>query len=712
MFKFNQTVLILLIGVLGLSVRVSADAPTYSVSVGGGSFNPNPICGGMTATATVTGSLNVKNSSTEIQESKDSWGWTATVTGYAPSSTATYTSVPSGITPSVVGASSGSATSSVTATAGQTTSPGYYQVTVAGTDSFILTDSSTSPATVTSTSRSGSTLLYITVVAIGGLQYLTPNAGYVAVPSVLNVLNGKSITFRALPAPSDASFPTGKPVWGGTSGASGTGPTVTVTFSTTSSSLTDYKTVTATCGNTLTANVLVVQISAINASIPSTPAVTLRSPNTANKPSWTFSTSQTSATWAAGGATSIVLVEGSTTVPLQATVLPNGFVPSWTVIRNPQDAAGLKQAPYPAQDLSLNTNSGSTNTVSLNAVGSFSVICYVDTYRSNTFSPATEGGVFFNVVSARITYHQDASTSPTPSTNTQPTYFNGAYYVNSVPVLNYTGNTSTMGPLFGASTGIFDITQPTAAAEYLNCQVDLVAGGNDGALGLDRVYTGWCQNISVNGVTGNYQNSHSTHGLVTNGNITGTVNGPPPNNHLTQTSLLPSVLSPALSASAPILDTGQLAPSTGGATVCLTRSTDTNTPSQSLGLGQRRTTEAVDSPGNVVPINCPLTGTDQLKQFIYNLTFRAYLIVWTGTNNGSPSEPGASLYSVVEEVPWSIGTTLTLSPPGNPNTANPAIAVTTSPIVTHVPTVRIEAVGGETYLPRILDRAEVYDATH
>ena len=47
---------------------------------------------------------------------------------------------------------------------------------------------------------------------------------------------------------------------GGTSGASGTGGTASVTFSTASSSATDFKTVTATCGNTVTVNVLVVTL--------------------------------------------------------------------------------------------------------------------------------------------------------------------------------------------------------------------------------------------------------------------------------------------------------------------------------------------------------------------------------------------------------------------------------------------------------------------
>jgi len=56
------------------------------------------------------------------------------------------------------------------------------------------------------------------------------------------------------------SWPTNKPEWGGTSGATGTGETKAVTFNTLSTSTSDYKTVTATCDNTVTVNVIVYQL--------------------------------------------------------------------------------------------------------------------------------------------------------------------------------------------------------------------------------------------------------------------------------------------------------------------------------------------------------------------------------------------------------------------------------------------------------------------
>ncbi len=119
MFKLNTSVFLLMVCVFGLSLRASATPPppTYSVSIGGGSFNPSSICNSVTATASLTGSLNFQSNSTEVIENGDSWAWSASVTGYEPNSQAGFGAVPSGIIPPSVSATSGSATSKVTATA-------------------------------------------------------------------------------------------------------------------------------------------------------------------------------------------------------------------------------------------------------------------------------------------------------------------------------------------------------------------------------------------------------------------------------------------------------------------------------------------------------------------------------------------------------------------------------------------------------------------
>lgn len=76
-----------------------------------------------------------------------------------------------------------------------------------------------------------------------------------APPSPLYVLKGTSIKFKAIPDPANATWPAGKPVWGGTSTATGTGAQVEVSFNTLGE-----KTVTATCNNTKTVTVIVTDI--------------------------------------------------------------------------------------------------------------------------------------------------------------------------------------------------------------------------------------------------------------------------------------------------------------------------------------------------------------------------------------------------------------------------------------------------------------------
>jgi len=110
------------------------------------------------------------------------------------------------------------------------------------------------------------TMIGYVVKVVEPLQYLS-SGSYVNVPDPLYVAKGSSVTFQASPNPTGAPWPSdpsvaspAKPVWSGTSGASGTGETKLVTFDTVSNTATDYKTVTAECGTTAIANVVVYDI--------------------------------------------------------------------------------------------------------------------------------------------------------------------------------------------------------------------------------------------------------------------------------------------------------------------------------------------------------------------------------------------------------------------------------------------------------------------
>jgi hypothetical protein len=126
---------------------------------------------------------------------------------------------------------------------GRYSSPGKYGVDVYAYDEYDQSDSSYG---------------YFYAVAVNKIQYNDPDTGYTNIDFPLYVHVGTTVCFKAIRNPSAAAFwPGGKPVWGGTCGASGSGEIAYVKFGTLSSSLSDYKTVTATCGNTVTVNVIV-----------------------------------------------------------------------------------------------------------------------------------------------------------------------------------------------------------------------------------------------------------------------------------------------------------------------------------------------------------------------------------------------------------------------------------------------------------------------
>jgi hypothetical protein len=89
------------------------------------------------------------------------------------------------------------------------------------------------------------------------LQYRIGGGSWANLPDPLGVVTGTTVEFKALPQPSGASWPPDKPVW---TGASGSGDQASQTFSTLSANATDYKLVTAECGNTVTGRVIVVQV--------------------------------------------------------------------------------------------------------------------------------------------------------------------------------------------------------------------------------------------------------------------------------------------------------------------------------------------------------------------------------------------------------------------------------------------------------------------
>jgi len=110
----------------------------------------------------------------------------------------------------------------------------------------------------------------VTIYKVDKLQYASGGGWQDIGAEPLYVLKGTMVNFKAVAAPA-MTWPADMPIWGGSSGAIGTGETKSVTFNTESSSLTDYKTVTAGCmtsGTPTTVNVIVYDIDETNSIKP------------------------------------------------------------------------------------------------------------------------------------------------------------------------------------------------------------------------------------------------------------------------------------------------------------------------------------------------------------------------------------------------------------------------------------------------------------
>ena len=103
----------------------------------------------------------------------------------------------------------------------------------------------------------------VTVVKVDKIQYKIGNDAYQDCPNPLVVAKDANVTFKAIKNPSSAQWPPARPAWSGSSGAYGFGEEIELVFVTASSSPTDYKTVQAECGNTVTVNVVVVYLAAL-----------------------------------------------------------------------------------------------------------------------------------------------------------------------------------------------------------------------------------------------------------------------------------------------------------------------------------------------------------------------------------------------------------------------------------------------------------------
>lgn len=133
--------------------------------------------------------------------------------------------------------------------------------TIVSQDGMSITVSNSSAGDVAATVECGASAATAAATAVGvkRIAYYYPFTGETGTNGgPAYVRKGDPVLFTAIPDPETATFPANKPIWGGTSGASGSTPTISVRFNALSSSASDAKTVTATCGTTSVTNQSVV----------------------------------------------------------------------------------------------------------------------------------------------------------------------------------------------------------------------------------------------------------------------------------------------------------------------------------------------------------------------------------------------------------------------------------------------------------------------
>jgi len=116
----------------------------------------------------------------------------------------------------------------------------------------------------------------LAVVGMQSLQYKIGTNSLTDMPDPLYVCKDTTVNFKAIKVPASAPWPGGKPVWGGVVSGSGV-ESNSYTFSTISTSATDYKIVSAECGNTVSGRVIVCKAELVELTFSGTKYHTVKS---------------------------------------------------------------------------------------------------------------------------------------------------------------------------------------------------------------------------------------------------------------------------------------------------------------------------------------------------------------------------------------------------------------------------------------------------
>jgi len=240
----------------------------------------------------------------------------------------------------------------------------------------------------------------------------------------------------------------------------------------------------------------VVKLTNLKADLPSTPPNTARAGNAAARHAheitgaaadhWDFDNSLNPA---------IVLIEDSvgaaTPINLSVKVVPSGVPISWDAPRDIRPAPKgdhvdiAKRSGKPK--LTANAVDNTKATLLADAVDTFHIAPFVDCNGSHAFEPTIdlEPYLAMNLVLVRVQGKINSSVA-------QPANARAMSLAGGVPSAAGGCQVQTDAAALGIAA---------SAAVHSKATVLLIGGGRDGLLGLDEVFTGWCQHIAATGTS-------------------------------------------------------------------------------------------------------------------------------------------------------------------------------------------------------------------
>lgn len=302
------------------------------------------------------------------------------------------------------------------------------------------------------------------------------------------------------------------------------------------------------------------------------------------------------------------------------------------IVRDPADSTtvgtgGFTILPNPS------TNSGA---ISTDSRGSFYIVGWIDSNNNNILDSMEHYGVLPIIIVDVNLAAEDSIFRPEKI----------AYYPDDVEQAVF------------IETGEYNYADRTRAGAHFQAWVDFVGGGSDGKRGTDRVWAGWCHNLTDQDARADYTNGRKAV-CVNATNVPASryfsLNDPDPNH-----------------VAMPILDHGQSVPpipvAQGGRTICLhwdpafgfNQIVD---EFDSPIFGLRKQIEEIDSPWQSYLYRHNGYPAETIEGATFKLNFNAWLVCWSNIvdDPAAPGNAGERTYNVIMKQSWKIDTDFTVS---------------------------------------------------